>query len=269
LVEADLPIDWQADAFARTDATVREAGKVQLEITPMTDERVLVRGRLQARFVVPCGRCLDDAHVDAGGEIVATFVPAAKHAALLAAAIERARDTAEDADLDDLDDISPEELPYDVPMLDLEGLVREELVVAYPMRALCERGEACRGLCSNCGAELNPYPHTVRRCPKCGNAVPATPAVDLEEISERGGLPHLTPLPPDGADLEAADDREPASSATDDPAEPAWKKALRSSLGPQLRAVSPIDDAAPRSGEAARGEAPRGGTRGEDDGEPG
>lgn len=219
-VAADLPVAWQAHAMAQTDATVREPGRVILEITPMTDERVLVRGELKGRFVVPCGRCLDDAHVDADTEIVATFVPAAKHAALLAAAVERARAAAgDDDDVEDYDDISLEELPYSAPNLDLEDLVREEFVVAYPMRALCERGEACRGLCSNCGAELNPLPHSVRRCPQCGNPIPETPAADLEAISGQG----------DGAAAEAVSATD-GPAEIDDPFEPAWKKALRTKL---------------------------------------
>lgn len=232
-VAADLSVEWQANALAQTDATVHEPGRVKLEITPMTDERVLVRGELRGRFVVPCGRCLDDAHVDADTEIVATFVPAAKHAALLAAAVERARAAAGDDadDSEDYEDISLEELPYSAPVLDLEGLVREELVVAYPMRALCSRGEACRGLCSNCGFELNTLAHSIRRCPSCGNPIPETPAADLEAISEQG---------------EASGPSAPAEAAPaefDDPFEPAWKKALRT----KLRAV-PDPDGEPTDG---------------------
>ena len=58
------------------------------------------------------------------------------------------------------------------------GLVAEQIKLAYPMRALCSRGEACRGLCSNCGAALNEVPVSVRVCPSCNCAVPATPVAD-------------------------------------------------------------------------------------------
>ena len=43
----------------------------------------------------------------------------------------------------------------------------EHVKLAYPMRALCERGEACRGLCSNCGAPVNELPAEITHCPHC------------------------------------------------------------------------------------------------------
>jgi uncharacterized protein len=42
------------------------------------------------------------------------------------------------------------------PILDLDELLRQELLVEVPMRALC--GAACRGLCPRCGADLNQGP---------------------------------------------------------------------------------------------------------------
>jgi hypothetical protein len=47
-------------------------------------------------------------------------------------------------------------------------MIVETVKVAYPMRALCSRGEACRGLCSNCGADLNEQPVSAR-CGACGH----------------------------------------------------------------------------------------------------
>ncbi|MFH0918755.1 MAG: DUF177 domain-containing protein [Fibrobacterota bacterium] len=39
------------------------------------------------------------------------------------------------------------------PVIDLAGLVTEELTVNAPMKAVCS--EACKGLCPGCGADLN------------------------------------------------------------------------------------------------------------------
>jgi uncharacterized protein len=38
-------------------------------------------------------------------------------------------------------------------VIDLAELVREQLYLALPMKPLCQ--EACRGLCSECGTNLN------------------------------------------------------------------------------------------------------------------
>jgi hypothetical protein len=49
------------------------------------------------------------------------------------------------------------------------------------MRALCPRGDACRGLCTGCGAALNEQP-AAERCGACGLELPkggeASPPVE-------------------------------------------------------------------------------------------
>ncbi|MFH1263547.1 MAG: DUF177 domain-containing protein [Pseudomonadota bacterium] len=41
--------------------------------------------------------------------------------------------------------------------LDLDEIIREQVLLALPMKYLCE--ENCRGLCASCGANLNLGPH--------------------------------------------------------------------------------------------------------------
>ena len=43
-------------------------------------------------------------------------------------------------------------------MIDLTQLIREEVILATPVAALCRPD--CRGLCPACGADLNERPHT-------------------------------------------------------------------------------------------------------------
>jgi uncharacterized protein len=42
------------------------------------------------------------------------------------------------------------------PILDLDELIRQQLLTQVPMQVLCD--EACRGLCPHCGANLNQGP---------------------------------------------------------------------------------------------------------------
>jgi uncharacterized protein len=42
---------------------------------------------------------------------------------------------------------------YDEPILPFEEIVREQVLIALPMKPLCR--EDCRGLCPQCGKELN------------------------------------------------------------------------------------------------------------------
>ncbi len=50
-----------------------------------------------------------------------------------------------------------DELPkLDGDLLDLEPVLRDAVVLAFPLSPLCNPG--CRGLCSECGANLNENP---------------------------------------------------------------------------------------------------------------
>lgn len=171
-----LPAAWLAQAVADTDAEVTEAGRIQLELLLQPEGVIVARGPLSAAFTVPCGRCLAPAAVDASTEIFATFMPGA----------DERRDEEEEIDDEDLepDADSPDVWRYDGPILALAGLVHEQVALGYPMRALCTHGEQCRGLCSNCGHELNTLPAEARTCPKCKNPVPLTPEADLPNQGE-------------------------------------------------------------------------------------
>lgn len=168
-VDTALPSAWIAEILAETDAHVPNDGRATLTIDVQADRTVLVRGGLALRYTVPCARCLDPAPVDAGaeaGELCLTYVPS-----------DRLRRWAEvsgegEGDDDEIEPLEPgelDEIGYDGKILDLTGLAREQILLAYPMRALCARGEACLGLCSSCGANLNTEDRvSPERCPACG-----------------------------------------------------------------------------------------------------
>ncbi len=144
-VEADLPADWLEQALSDTDAEVRDAGRVSFDLNLPGDGPVLVSGQLEVSFVVPCGRCLEDATVDGNSRIDAMFVPSGT-------AVARQDD---DEDGLALDDEALDSWPYDGRFIELALVVTEYVKVAYPMRALCAKGEACDGLCSGCGNNFN------------------------------------------------------------------------------------------------------------------
>lgn len=160
-VEADLPAAWLATALADTDAEVSDPGTVSFDLSLPGDSAVIATGRLSFSFVVPCGRCLEAAPVDGSTAVDAVFV--------VGGAATR-RDDDEDGLA--LDEEAIDSWPYDGSTVDLAQVVTEYVKVAYPMRALCERGEDCQGLCSGCGVNLNETPprRAGKRafCSKCG-----------------------------------------------------------------------------------------------------
>ena len=180
-VGVDLPTDWLGAILGDTDAEVRDPGHVDLQLMLPVDGPVIVSGTLKAHFDVPCGRCLDPARVTADASVTATYIPATGAAAPVPAAADAEDEDGVGLDEDDLDTFT-----YDGPIVDLSVMVAEYIKVAYPMRALCPRGEACRGLCSNCGAPLNEQP-LAPRCAACGREVGGAEGIPQDGETEAEG----------------------------------------------------------------------------------
>jgi uncharacterized protein len=164
VVRAELDPQWLGGVLADTDAEVVEPGRVEIELLIPIDGAVVASGELRTRFTVPCGRCLQPAWVDAGTRLQATYVAGplpGPHGRVGA-------DEGEDGIGLNADDLNT--WAFDGATLHLDGLVAEHVKLAYPMRALCSHGEACRGLCSGCGHDLNDQDHP-SPCGQCGRVV--------------------------------------------------------------------------------------------------
>jgi uncharacterized protein len=183
----ELPQPWVAEILAETDAIARTGGAARLELTLQTDRTLLVRGRLELAYAVPCARCLEPAEVDVGAELddlCVTFVPA-----------ERLRVWADvpggtDAH-DEIEPLEPGELDefgYHGSTIDLRGLIGEQILLAYPMRILCGHGEACLGLCMRCGADLNEIILRRSAVPEGGTAPERCPSCNmrLDGVDDEG-----------------------------------------------------------------------------------
>jgi uncharacterized protein len=112
---------------------------------------VLLQGRLTAHVASPCKRCLADVGLDLPVSFMLNLVPEA---------LVRGDDTKDEEDEDaqgevagsfDLED-SDEEV-FDGKTIDLDPIVREQVLLALPMNAVCR--EDCKGLCAQCGQNLN------------------------------------------------------------------------------------------------------------------
>lgn len=174
-VAAPLAVEWLRKALSDTDSTVGEPGAVELDLDIDGTGTVLVRGRLTVGFEVPCARCLDPAAIDGDTELCVTYVVGTPRAA-----IEDEELTLEPEDL--------EQLVYDGERIDLRPMLAEQVALAYPMRALCGRGEACRGLCTGCGAALNAQPANASSCAECGISLGSGEAESGEDSPWKAAL---------------------------------------------------------------------------------
>ena len=139
------------------DQPVSFAERVELDADRLDPDQVAgpVSVRLQGR-VMPVGDgFLVDGDIEATGELVCTrcLQPVAwqgrdRFSVSLRVEDERANDDELELADDDLDVIF-----LDDPVLDLEHLAAEQVMLNLPMRILCQ--ESCAGLCQRCGANLN------------------------------------------------------------------------------------------------------------------
>ena len=94
-------------------------------------------GLFSAEVTATCARCAEDFNVVSSRDF--RFVLAPRSVGLLGG---------RDLNADDL-----EFSTYDGEEVDVSPLIREQLLLALPTRPLCQEG--CRGLCPQCGANLN------------------------------------------------------------------------------------------------------------------
>lgn len=97
-----------------------------------------VRGAVETRAQVECSRCLKLHRRRLRRSFEVSYVPRDR--------VPRQEDVQLDADELDVD-------YYDGVALDLRPLLAEQLLLALPMKPLCRQD--CRGLCPQCGIDLN------------------------------------------------------------------------------------------------------------------
>ena len=100
-----------------------------------------------------CTRCLKPIKRDWGVDVVA-FFPYEESAKARSHGKPKNEDVEIVAGEDESEDVYP--LSRDGAFADLEALLRDTLVEALPLQPLCR--EDCRGLCSQCGVDLNEHP---------------------------------------------------------------------------------------------------------------
>lgn len=121
------------------DFVVRAPLDAQCALSRKGDAKVALTGRLQVALSLVCDRCLGQYDVDLESDFQVLFE-------VESAESWRVKDL--DARIADLDSEMLNE-----PVIDLDDVVRQQVYLALPMKNLCS--EACKGVCSQCGTNLN------------------------------------------------------------------------------------------------------------------
>lgn len=117
----------------------------ELEKPPLVAGRVdragvemRLRGEIKAALVLSCDRCVNDAHLPLEIPFDLLYTP---------------QDIGNQTGEIELHDRDLDVAFYENEEINLDELVLEQLELSLPIRVLCR--EDCRGLCSECGADLN------------------------------------------------------------------------------------------------------------------
>jgi len=102
------------------------------------EREVEVRGKLDTTVAISCGRCLKSVELPIQVEFAERFTPA----------VPWKNEEQHELQQEDLD-----LAVFDGEGIELDDLVREEILLALPGHVLCD--EECRGLCPTCGIDLN------------------------------------------------------------------------------------------------------------------
>jgi uncharacterized protein len=131
---------FQPSVFDPQDDDYRVAAPVELtvDVQKSSADTFSVSGRVRTRLELTCSRCVEPFEVPVDSTFDLRYVPQAQNDG------EGEREIADD----DLTTAF-----YRDGVLDLADLLREQFMLVLPMKPLHD--EACRGLCPECGANLN------------------------------------------------------------------------------------------------------------------
>jgi uncharacterized protein len=127
---ADLTFDDQELSLVEP---VSVAGRIRRR-----NDEVELQGKLVTRVAVACGRCLKSVEFPIAVEFAERFTSAVAW---------------KDEEQHELQQEDLNLAVFDGEAIELDDLVKEEILLAMPGHVLCD--EKCKGLCPTCGLDLN------------------------------------------------------------------------------------------------------------------
>ncbi len=146
----DEVVNGELLSIDRDELTIADDGRFKAQIERADGGSLHVRGHLNLKTSGPCSRCLADTPLVMDQELDLFFLPESEALSEY--------DDEEGAELQDRDLVVTF---YKGDVLDLGAIVREQILLAQPMKRLCR--EDCLGVCPTCGADRN---LTSCGCPK-------------------------------------------------------------------------------------------------------
>jgi len=138
----DELVNGEVLAIDPAELTTQSDGRFKAHVEKAESGSLHVRGHLNLKTSGPCARCLVDTPLPVDQELDLFFLPESE--------VRSEYDDEEGAELQDRDLVVAF---YKGDTLDLGAVVREQILLAQPMKRLCR--EDCKGVCPTCGADRN------------------------------------------------------------------------------------------------------------------
>lgn len=139
--ETSFAHTYTPDELSLEDERVSLAAPLRVELRARRKgEEVILRGSVAGEVEVACDRCLRAVRSPLAAEFEYDFTPQ-----------DAARETEDEGRELHAEDFN--RAVYDESQIDMDALVREQVLLETPSRAICD--EPCKGLCAKCGANLN------------------------------------------------------------------------------------------------------------------
>ena len=133
--EEGLDLDF-TETFVAEEVALVSPVKAHLELTKTFSE-IIITGSVKAEMELECSRCLKKYRRFMDEPVHVVYHPLAEIG----------------ADRHELKDDEMDMGFYQGDELDLQELIREQILLNVQMKPLCD--ENCRGICSQCGTDLN------------------------------------------------------------------------------------------------------------------
>lgn len=115
------------------------------------EDSVLLRASTSPKVTTECARCLKPVELTVPVDFTLSLVPEVHATGRRGQEDDRAGPEA--AGRGSFDPTEADEETFTGRSIDLEPLVREQILLSLPMESLCR--ESCKGLCAACGQDLN------------------------------------------------------------------------------------------------------------------
>lgn len=130
--------DWLKTCLPEGATADFEVQKADVDcLITKTSDTVFIRGKINATININCSRCLEETNLPLTADFTYTLMP----------------DNPEFREEVELQTEDLEISYYHGDFIDLTPIICEQIILQMPIKALCR--EECKGLCPQCGANLN------------------------------------------------------------------------------------------------------------------